>query len=213
MVDRTQYSMQIVQCDQVFSALSQDEEVSGSHPSSRSNSPLFSSVSPWWTECLDSPMRQKNNLSCPTFTGTHIFNNPQLWKKVFPGKILKTFCRYFGLLQLDCVTLLLPAFLRKNGLNFSRGKFPIGSTAFTKHDNNKWTSTCKHTCFLLSGGALGLTGQKDGFAVPGLELLLCTQKARHQEVKQRPEVKDIVLYGCAWQDEAMPTDQLFGGFG
>ena len=49
------------------------------------------------------------------------------------------------------------------------------------------------TCFLLLGGGLGISAQQDGSPEPLVELLLCAQKARHQEVKQRPQLQNIVL--------------------
>lgn len=49
------------------------------------------------------------------------------------------------------------------------------------------------TCFLFSGRALGISASKDGLSVTGGKLALCTQKAWHQEVKERPQLQDIIL--------------------
>ena len=64
------------------------------------------------------------------------------------------------------------------------------------------------TCFLFLAGALGLPASKDWFPVPRLELLLRAKEAGNQEVKQGPEVEDVILDRRARQDETVVTLQL-----
>ena len=49
------------------------------------------------------------------------------------------------------------------------------------------------TGLLLPGGALCVAAGQDGLAVAGSKLSLCAQEARHEEVKQRPQLQHVVL--------------------
>ena len=51
------------------------------------------------------------------------------------------------------------------------------------------------TCFLFLGGGLGIAAEEDGLAKSLKKLLLRSQKAWHQEIKERPQLQDIVLGG------------------
>ncbi|KAH3747368.1 hypothetical protein DPMN_181793 [Dreissena polymorpha] len=70
-----------------------------------------------------------------------------------------------------------------------------------------------HTCFLLLRGALSLSAGKDWFPVACLELLLCAQEAWNQEVKEGPEVQDVVLYWGTGQDQTVGAVQLLHSLG
>lgn len=49
------------------------------------------------------------------------------------------------------------------------------------------------TCFLFPRRTLGVSASKDGLPITGGKLALRTQKAWHQEVKERPQLQDIIL--------------------
>lgn len=69
----------------------------------------------------------------------------------------------------------------------------IGKPRQTHLCNSKGSAHCLQTCLLLSWRTFGITTGQDGFPVTGSELALCSQEARHEEVKQRPELQDVVL--------------------
>lgn len=50
-----------------------------------------------------------------------------------------------------------------------------------------------HTCLLLPGGAFSIAAGQDGFPVASGKLAFCPEEARHEEVKQRPQLQDVVL--------------------
>lgn len=50
-----------------------------------------------------------------------------------------------------------------------------------------------HTCLLLPGGAFSIAAGQDGLPVASGELAFRSEEARHEEVKQRPQLQDVVL--------------------
>ena len=72
-----------------------------------------------------------------------------------------------------------------------------GSNLFVQALHGQQAGLC------LLGVLLGGLGCGEGLAVQGGEVGLGPQEARHEEVKEGPQLQDIVLDGGARQDEAM----------
>lgn len=61
----------------------------------------------------------------------------------------------------------------------------------------------------LFGVFLGGAGAGEGLAIQAGEVGLAAQEARHEEVKEGPQLQDIVLDGGSCQDEAVLSHQSF----
>ena len=58
-------------------------------------------------------------------------------------------------------------------------------------------------CLRLLGALFGGLGSGEGLAIQVSEMGLGPYEARHEEVKEGPQLQHIVLDGCACQDEAV----------
>lgn len=62
----------------------------------------------------------------------------------------------------------------------------------------------------LGGGGIAVTAQADGGGELRLERWQRAQPAREAEIKEGPELPEVVLDGCAREDEAMDGGELLG---
>ncbi len=69
----------------------------------------------------------------------------------------------------------------------------------------------KCSCFLILDRHFGVTAGQNGSTVVLVEGLLSAEEARHEEVEEGPELKDIVLDGSTREDETVVgLDELHG---
>lgn len=61
----------------------------------------------------------------------------------------------------------------------------------------------------LFGVFLGGAGAGEGLAIQAVEVGLAAQEARHEEVKEGPQLQQVVLDGGTCQDEAVLSHQSF----
>lgn len=66
---------------------------------------------------------------------------------------------------------------------------------------------------LFFTGRFGVAGRDDGFTKLVVELTFGAEESRHEEVEEGPEFQDVVLDGCAGEDQAVHGLDAFHGFG
>ena len=93
----------------------------------------------------------------------------------------------------------------------SRCSLPVGTTTPCEVGKHLLMEAVhsQQACLGLRRPALGCLGLRQGFPKPTIEEGFGAEEARHQEVKQRPKLKNGVLDRGSSEDQAVPGSYLF----